>query len=527
MIDGFVRRTPAPGSNAFKPQKPAPSRTLQINDFKRPDGFMPRSRSVNPQIPDGTSLGRKRLGDETIDMKLPHNSSSKKAKKAAASKKPHRRLRKGMTMALTVCLLAAGFLVGFAYLRATQIFEGGASALALECNTDPAQLTREGDGRVNVLLLGKGGPGHAGPDLTDTVMVASIDTCQKEAALLSIPRDLYVQVPGDGSMKINSVYALHKEQAIYQGKSAKQAETAGIEAMEKTVEEVIGLPINYYAMVDFEGFRKAIDTVGGITITVDEPLYDPTVAWENNGSSQLAAAGANNFDGKQALLYARSRHGSARGDFDRAERQRQTLVALREKAFTLGTFGNPVKMTQLLNAFGSHVRTNLSIDDLMKLYDIAAEVDGGKVTSVGLSDPPNDFVTTSNIGGLSVVIPKAGLYQYEDIHVYVRTTLRDGFIRKEDPKILVLNGTTTTGAASKYKEVLESYGYSVIGVGEAPTTNYADSVFVDLTGGDKRYTKRYLELRLGTTATGDLPDGIQPGMADFVIIVGQDETSTN
>ncbi len=478
---------------------------------------MPRSRTVNPQIPDGTSIGRKANPKDKTTMKPENRSAKKKSKHGRAS----RSVRKGMTAMLSVCLLAVGFVVGLTYLRATQVFDGGASALALECDVASEQLTQEGDGRVNILLLGRGGAGHPAPDLTDTIMIASIDTCQKDAALLSIPRDMYVQVPANGSMKINSVYAMYKDQAIYQGKSPKEAEKAGIEAIEKTVEAVTSLPINYYAMVDFEAFRKAIDTVGGIDITVDEPLYDYTVAWENNGSPLLAAAGSNHFNGKQALLFARSRYSSARGDFDRAERQRQVLVALREKAFTLGTFGNPVKMTQLLNAFGSHVRTNIGVDDLMKLYDVASEIDGSKVTSIGLADPPNDFLTTGNIGGLSVVLPKAGLYEYTDMQAYIRKTLRDGFIRKEDPKILVLNGTNKTGAATAYRDVLESYGYTVIGVGEAPSKTYTDSVFVDMTGGKKRYTQRYLELRLGTGAVHDLPAGVEPGAADFVIIVGQ------
>jgi polyisoprenyl-teichoic acid--peptidoglycan teichoic acid transferase len=520
IIDGFIKRTPAPGNTPFKPVKPGAGRTLRVDDFRRPDGFIPRSGGGNAQIPDGTSLGRR----TPVDMKLPKEFDQPKPKrkhKKHGQKKP---VRKGLSMILTVGIMAAGFLVGFTYLRTSQVFEGGASALALECDVAPEQLTREGDGRVNILLLGKGGSGHPAPDLTDTLMIASVDTCQKEAALLSIPRDLYVQVPGNGSMKINSVYATYKQQALAEGKSNKQAEAAGIEAIENTMENVTSLPINYHAMVDFNAFRKAIDTVGGITINAKEPLYDATVAWENNGSATLAVQGINNFNGKQALLYARSRHGSS--DFARSERQRQILVALREKAFSLGTFGNPIKMAQLFNAFGSHVRTNLSIDDVMKLYEIAQDIEGDKVTSVGLSDPPNNFVTTANMGGLSVVIPRAGLYQYADMQAYIRNALKDGFIRKENPQILVLNGTTTTGKATQYKEVLESYGYSVIGVGDAPTRNYQNSLLVDMSGGKKRYTQRYLELRLGTSATGTLPSGVEPGLADFVIIVGQNETGT-
>ncbi len=526
IIDGFVRRTPTGSDSSFQHSKAPVSRTLKIDDFKRPEGLMPRSRSVNTQIPDGTSLGRKKYNGNEINMDLPESTKSKKSKRH--THRPRKVLRKGATAMLSVCILAAGFVVGFGYLRTAQVFEGGGvSALALDCDVDPANLTGEGNGRVNILLLGKGGAGHTAPDLTDTLMIASVDTCQKDAALLSVPRDLYVQVPGNGSMKINSVYATYKQRALYDGKSAKAAEASGIEAIENTMEDVVGIPINYHVMVDFEGFRKAIDTVGGVTVTADEQLYDATVAWENNWSPILAVKGTNNFNGKQALLYARSRHSVGGNDFARSERQRQIIVALREKVFTLGTFGNPVKITQLLNAFGSHVHTNLGMDDLMKLYEIAGDIDGSKVASVGLSNPPNDYVTTDNISGLSVVVPKAGLYQYEEIQSYIRNTLKDGFIRKENPKILVLNGTDIKGAATKYKEELESQGYTVIAAGDAPTKNYQQSVFINVAKEPKRYTERYVELRLGVESTDDLPGGVDPGMADFVIIVGQDETSTN
>jgi LCP family protein required for cell wall assembly len=433
-------------------------------------------------------------------------------------------LKRSFSGVMIVVLLISGFLTGWAFLKANQVFQGGSSALALECGVDPKKLEKEGDGRVNILLLGKGGPGHDGADLTDTLMVASIDSCQKEVGLLSLPRDLYVKRPGDGSMKINSVYAMAKEQALYEGATDAEAEKKGIESTEQVVEEVTGIPMHYYAMVDFEAFREAIDTVVGVDVNVKEQLYDPTVAWENGWNPVIAEAGMNHFDGKKALLYARSRHGSQRGDFDRAERQREILLALQNKVFTLGTFSNPVKLTQLFSAFGSHVQTNLSIDDITALYDLLGGVEDHKVNSISLADPPNDFVTTDNIGGLSVVVPKAGVYDYAAIQRYVRTTLRDGFLKKENASIMVLNGTSTPGAAAEYADLLKGYGYNVIGTGDAPSQDYPQTVLVSLRGSDKKYTKRYLEQRLGTTATGKLPSGIDAKNADFVIVVGDDSS---
>ncbi len=505
-VDGFVRRAPVAKNK---------------DSFKAPDGYNPRSLGTS-NIPDPSRLGRrptyKNNGDSYIEEPVKQKNEPKKSRKWRPG------VKKSFLAGSTLALLFAGFLVGFAFLRANQIFQGGTSALALDCEVDPKLLKSEGDGRVNVLLLGKGGPGHDGADLTDTVMVASIDTCQKEIGLLSIPRDLYVQMPGDGSMKINAIYATSKQQAIYQGKSKKEAEKIAIKTTEKVAEEVTGLPIHYYSMVDFEAFRKAIDTVGGIDINVKNELYDPTVAWENNWSPVIAKKGQQHFDGKKALLYSRSRHGSARGDFDRAERQREVLVALRDKTLSLGTFGNPLKLSQLLDAFGRHAQTDLSVDDIMKLYEVAQDVEGQKVTSIGLADPPNDYVTTDNIAGLSVVIPKAGLNDYSDIQRYIRIKLKDGYLRKENASVIVLNGTTTPGLATKYTNVLKGYGYNVGKSGDAPTRTYEQTQVIDLKSGDKKYTKRYLELRFKTQATGSLPAGIDPGMADFVIIIGKNET---
>jgi LCP family protein required for cell wall assembly len=521
-IDGFVRR-PAQARPTLGFGEPTQKKIKKDNvGFNAPDGFHVRSRGGS-SVPDGTKTGRRSIKKDELDMSL------KEGKSSAPKLKEGGRFRSGLKRSFAgisvVVLLLGGFLTGYAWLKANQVFQGGSSALALECGVDPKKLEKEGDGRVNILLLGKGGPGHTAEDLTDTIMIASIDSCQKEIGLLSIPRDLYVKMPGDGSMKLNAVYATAKEYAIYQGASDEEAEKKGIEATEKVVEEVTGIPMHYYAMVDFEAFRQAIDTVGGVDINAKEELRDPTVAWENGWDPVLAEAGPNHFNGKQALLYARSRHGSARGDFDRSERQREILLALQEKVLTAGTFSNPVKLSQLFSAFGNHVQTNLSIDDIMALYKVVGGVEDHKVVSISLADPPNDFVTTDNIGGLSVVVPKDGTYDYAAIQRYVRNILRDGFLKKENASIIVLNGSGTAGVATEYAELLKGYGYNVTETGDAPSSDYTETVVVNLRGNDKKYTKSYLEKRLGTSATSKLPAGIDAKTADFVIIVGSNETS--
>lgn len=530
-VDGFI--TPSQGKIAAPMSEKTNMRrsrsyqavnNKQIDDFKRqPDGFSPR-KSSGSTMPDGSATGRRRPGKDTFDLNLDDDSTSNKQPKK--KRLTGRIILKSFTALCLVSILLCGILFGRGYLRARQIFKGGGTAAALSDEVDPSKLKAEGDGRINVLLLARGGAGHDGPDLTDTIMVASIDPIQKEAGLLSLPRDLYVKTP-NGSMKINAVYAMAKQAALYKGKTKQEAEQAGFSAIESKVSDVAGIPIHYHLIVDFAGFSQAIDTVGGVTLNVKEPLYDEFLASANRGNPLLLKAGTQQVDGKHALFYAQSRHGTARGDFDRNLHQREVLVALKDKVFTLGTFGNPVKVSQLMDNFGSHIQSNFNINDIMQLYNLGKQIDSGKIASVGLADPPQELVTTGYIAGQSVVVPKAGTYEYGPIRSFVRNTLRDGFLKKENAKVVVLNGTSRSGAASAKAEELKSFGYNVTSVGDAPTKDYGSSVLVDLRGGKNKYTKHYLELRLKTAATSKLPDGIVPGDADFVIIVGQNGTAQN
>ncbi len=519
-IDGILRpnRPSNTGSLSFQPPSKPSSRQPKLDDFRRPDGFHASGRA--DILPPATAdRPRRPVSSGSTPMPSPN----------LKHKREHRVRRYALRGALTLFLalvLTGGFLFGKAYWKARHIFKGGGSAVALQDNVDPSLLKGEGDGRVNILILGKGGPGHDGPDLTDTLLVASIDPINKDAALLSIPRDLYVK-SGTGATKINAVYALAKQKALYGKKqnadTLKTAEAAGIDAIENSVEDVTGIPMHYYVMVDFTGFKDAIDTVGGITVNVPEALYDPSVAWENHNNPLIAAKGLQTMHGTQALLYARSRHSSARGDFDRSERQRLILLALKDKVLNAGTFANPVKLSSLLSNFGDHVQTNFSVSEMLRVYQIGKGIDSSKVQSLGLADPPNNFVTTSNIGGLSVVVPRAGLYNYTEIQNYVRNTLRDGFIKNENASIMVLNGTTIPGLATTKANSLKSFGYNVTAVGDAPSQGYSQTVIVNLRGSSKKYTQHYLESRFHVTATSSLPDKtINPGTADFVIILGSD-----
>ena len=178
-----------------------------------------------------------------------------------------------------------------------------------------------------------------------------------------------------------------------------------------------------------------------------------------------------------------------------------------------------------MNNFGDNVHTDLSLSDSVSLYNIFKNISNNQIGSVGLAEEPNNFLATDTVNGQSVVRPKLGFFDYTDIRKFVRGSLADGFIKKENANITILNGTGTPGIATNRADKLKSYGYNVGTVTNAPTQNYEKTIIVDLTKGKDKYTQRYLEQRFGVKATTNMPDSaILPGKADFVIILGNNET---
>jgi LCP family protein required for cell wall assembly len=466
-----------------------------------------------------------------LDMALPGPTSPWRARtfvRGAKARRGRRWAFRGTAAALVLVITLGGLLFSQGYLKAHKVFKGGAGTVAaLNADVNPDLLKGEGRGRINILLLGRGGGNHNAPDLTDTLILASIDPVNHTASLVSLPRDLWVKVPGQGSMKLNAAWQTGVFQYLGEtssGSTDAKAIAAGFKTVDQTVEEVLGLAVDYHVVVDFQAFQQAIDTVGGVAVNVPADLVDPTMAWENAWNPVLARAGPQSFDGKKALMYVRSRETSS--DFARAERQRAMLVALKSKTISLGTLGNPLKISGLLDAFGDNVQTDLSLANAARLHDIVKDIDDSRVTSLGLSDKTAAYVTTGSINGQSVVLPKAGAFQYQGIRQFMRAQLPDPYIKKENAKILVLDSSPLLNAASQKAGELKSYGYNVIGTGRASQGKAAPTKLVDMRQGKYKYTKNYLEQRLATKAGARLSDPSMPTKgADFVIIIGNDEVS--
>lgn len=547
-LDGFIRRptgtSSTPALSHLRPRQRAAT-PLASTSQRRIDGFgrgagngvsarRPVQLAAHSPQTTQTPHVSKSLAKQ-LNLELPGEAKSKNSKgRSKKSKTPLTRFQKirhytfrTMGAAMMLVLVGGGFLFAKGYLKLNQMFQGGSSAAALNSEVDPTLLKGEGDGRVNVLLLGAGGETHTGGDLTDTLMVASIDPVNNQAVLFSIPRDLWAKMPNNyvgNYNKINAAYESGKYGYLgkqIRGNADRKAVMAGFQGIDSAVERIAGIPIHYNVLVDFKAFSQAVDTVGGVSVNAPEELRDPTMAWENGWKSVLAVKGANQFNGKQALNYVRSRATSS--DFARGERQRAVMLALKDKTASMGTLTNPMKLSNLLSAFGDNVQSDISVSDMSRMAAIMKKIPSSSIQSVGLADPGNSFVTTGNINGMSVVMPKAGLEDYTKIQTYIRSKLKDGYIARENATITVLNGSGVAGLGAEKAEELKSYGYNVAVVDNAPTEDYVQTKVIDLTNGSKKYTLNYLKKRLGVDAIAkQVPTGIVAGSANIVIILGND-----
>jgi hypothetical protein len=156
------------------------------------------------------------------------------------------------------------------------------------------------------------------------------------------------------------------------------------------------------------------------------------------------------------------------------------------------------------------------------------KVPSSQIQSVGLTDGANNFITTGNINGMSVVQPKAGLEDYSQIQEYIRSKLKDGYITKENANVTILNGSDTVGLASDKATELKSYGYNIGTIANAPTSTNETTQIIDLSHGTKKYTLNYLKNRFNFQTVGtQLPEGVVAGNANIVIILGADAATTN
>ncbi len=250
-------------------------------------------------------------------------------------------------------------------------------------------------GRINILLLGsdndgKGNNGADGAPLAQTDIVVTIDPQTGSVGMLSIPRDLQVTIPNNGSAKMDAAFSYGFQEGGSSSFSTNIASAAGL--AEDTIAYNFGIHINYYAWVGLEGFVKVIQTAGGVDINAIHPMVDDVYPADvNNQSGNIydyerlyIAPGPQHMDGEEALSYVRTRHSDLVGDFGRSARQQQVLTQLKTKLATPATIA---KAPQLLTDLKGSLLTDLTSTEMIEMANYARNIDTNKIDRVTLSPP--------------------------------------------------------------------------------------------------------------------------------------------
>lgn len=407
-------------------------------------------------------------------------------------------------------------------------------------------LKGETEDRINFLLLGVGGPGHEGAYLADTIILVSLKPSTRQIAALSIPRDLYVPIPNYGWRRINNAYAF-----------GETVSGQGGELSSQVISDILNLPVHYWAKIDFSGFKKIIDKLGGINIYVEKDFVDYQYPAPNYKYQTIFfKKGWQKMDGETALKFARSRHGNhvEGSDFSRAHRQQKILLAVKDNVFSFYTLIHPKAITDIFKELGESFKTSLEPWEIIRLAKIGREIKKEQifteVLTTGLSGPLYPEKTPD---GAYILMPKNNDFTeisqlVQNIFQLAELEKKKDLIKQEAAQMIIENGTKITDLAAKTARLLEPDGFQTLRIGNAPQQNFEKTIIYDLSRGKKPHSLDYLEKKLGVNVSPSLPNFIyeedhpaqDSGLllwrfnvplvfrkeyqgADFLIVMGKDE----
>lgn len=336
------------------------------------------------------------------------------------------------------------------------------------------QIKTDSYNNTNFLLLGTGGEGHSGENLTDTIILASLDHDNNYATLLSFPRDLYVD-SNFGKTKINNIYEFAIE------KYGEENQARAIKEVVSIIEKITAIPIHYYVKVDFKGFIEAVDTLGGIEIYLKEPFVDYLFPTERGFEYETfyLPKGVQTLDGKTTLKYVRSRHSTS--DFDRSKRQQQILTLIKDKALKIGLLTNPTKLKMLYEAFSKNILTNLKWDEILVLSKRVTSFSTNNILSQTIHNDPTEvggFLYTPDrqyFANAYVLIPINATYykldQYQEIQNFTHIFNYATPFFSKNISFEIQNGTKESGLASLTERYLKRYGFKISNFKNAPNRN--------------------------------------------------------
>lgn len=382
----------------------------------------------------------------------------------------------GAAFVLLLLITAYSFLRGMSFNFPAMIVENVSNVFG-------QQLRVDSNGDTNILVVGVGGEKHDGPYLTDSIMLVNINNDDPAVGMLSIPRDLYVSVPGLGGTKINGVYTLAMKNAMMRLGQANanttealpEVHTEAMDTLRDVVERVSGTEIQYTLRINFQGVIDIVDLVGGIEVDVPANFIDREYPDNNFGyTTFFLREGRQTLDGETALKYARSRHSTS--DFDRAKRQQMIIKALLDKLISKDILANPSQLRRIYLSISNNVTTDISWREILRLAGYANKLPRENIASAVLSDDPTQpggvlyNGDRASFGGAAVLLPNgatgANPNYYKDIQSFTYMFFHNPQFFANPPKVLVLNGTLqsgrrVSGIASLASGLFGRYGITV------------------------------------------------------------------
>ncbi len=393
----------------------------------------------------------------------------------------------------------------------------------LQADNGPQPVAWDGANRVTILVMGldyRDWEGE-GPSRTDSMMLLTMDPVTRTAGMLSIPRDLWVNIPGFDYGKINTAYFLGELYNLPGG---------GPGLAIQTVENLLGITINYYAQIDFAAFENFINEIGGIDVEVP---YELTVDPIGPGNTVTLPQGENHLDGPTALAYARNRE-TIGSDFDRADRQQQVIMAIFDKLSSLGSLPKLLaNAPTIYNNLRYGIHTNLSLKETISLAWTVAQIprDNIKKGMIG----PNETSRSFSADGMDILLPNMEAIRAARDQVFSTTSgtsplateyvSSDADLRAaEAATVSVLNATTTPGLAAETSDYLKGLGLNVTVTGNADQVS-SNTVIIDYTG--KPYTVSYLVQVLNIQANSIYSRYDPNSQTDIAVLLGADWADSN
>lgn len=392
--------------------------------------------------------------------------------------------------------------------------EAPADAVAPTAIPSPVPLIDRRYPLMNILLLGNDGEiTEDGFFRTDTMIIVSINLQTNTVSMLSLPRDLYVYIPGWTMQRLNLAY-VHGEAVGWTD--------GGFGLMRQTIFYNLGINVHYYAMVSLDGFRAIVDAVGGINLAVDCAIQDlPLIGAEvprdavrvTDDGEYALPVGYYTMNGGEALWYARSRGNSS--DFDRGRRQQQVLRGVWRQARDNGLLGS---LPALWTESQQYIETNLTLDDLIPLIPLAANLNPNQIESYTFNRLYHTTPWTPPDGS-NVQLPNPE--QVRELMIEFYTPATESQTANEAATVLVYNGTTIPNLDLVAAERLNWEGIAAVPMGAAETTDYADTVMIDYTGRSKASSLGDIVRTLNVLGENIRVEPSPTRDADFVVILGE------